>query len=116
MEPRKQVEEAKVDLDVAVAGLYAAQSEDAFTRSRQGRRIRLEPRQLQRGISFYRGADFGRPVVIDVEAAIRQLARQDRLNRLVDERTRVRFPDAVVRRIKPELQQDEIRFQRGVGG
>ncbi len=74
---RKEIEQAEIDLDVAIGRLNAAQRQDAFARSRQARIVVVEPGQLQREIRLDRRAEIGWPLRIDIESAIGQLARQD---------------------------------------
>ncbi len=93
---RKQIEQAQVDLDVAVGRLDAAQRQDAFARPRQPQIVIIEAGQLQREIGFHRRAQIRRALRIDVEAAIRQLPLENRLHGLVDQRPRGRIPDAIL--------------------
>src|SRR4029077_11982987 len=52
---------------------------------------------------------------INIEAAIGQLTFQNRDNRLIDQRARIRIPLAIDRRIEPKLEEYVIGFQRRVG-
>ncbi len=113
---RIKVEQAQVDLDVAVGRVQATQRQDAFARLRQARMMEIQSRDLEREIRLHGGADVSRALRINIEPAVRQLASQDGFNGLIDQRPRGRIPDAIHGRVQPELQQDVVRFQRGVGG
>ena len=114
--PRIEIEEAEVDLDVAVGRLYAAERQNALAQQLHALAIHGHARQFQREISFDRGADFGRSAGIDIEAAIGQLPLQNRDHRLIDQRARLGRPFAVDRRVEPELKKNVIGFESGVGG
>ena len=94
--PRIEIEQAEVDLDVAVGRLNAAQLQNALAQARHARIVDRQAGQLQREVGLYRGADFRRALDVDVEAAVGKLAVQNRAHRLVDQRTRGRLPDAVL--------------------
>ena len=113
---REKIEQAEVDLDVAVGGLNSAQRQDALARPRQAQIVVVQPGQLQREIRLYRRAEIGGPLRINIESAIGQLPRQNRFRRFIDERSRGRIPDAIHRRMQPELQQNVIGLERRVGG
>src|SRR6185437_1230780 len=48
------------------------------------------------------------------EAAVGQLPIQNRFDSFIDQRARGRIPDAVLRRVTPQFEQDEIRFKSGI--
>ena len=82
-------------------------------RSRKRRQIRIvigQPRKLQRGVCLYRSADLGRSVGVNIESAIRQLPRQDGANRPPNALARRRIPNAIDRRMPPQLQQNIVGF------
>ena len=53
---------------------------------------------------------------VDIESAIGKLTIENRADRLIDQRPCGRIPNPVYRRVTPKFQQDEIGFQRRVGG
>ncbi len=113
---REKIEQAEIDLDVAVGRLNAAQRQDAFARPRQAQIVIVQPGELQREIRLDRRAEIGGPLRINIEPAIGQLARENGLRGFVDQRSRGRIPDAIHRRMQPELQQNVVGLERGVGG
>ena len=113
---RIQPEQAEVDLDVAVGRLQAAQRQNALPGGAHGIALRRNAGQLQRAIRLDGRADFRGTAGINVEAAIRHLPVQNRPGRPVDALPGGRIPTGFVRLIEPELKQNIIGFQRGVGG
>ena len=81
---RVQAEQAEVDFDVAIGALQTAHGENPLARSAQIRIVIVETREFQRRVGFHGRADFGRSVRVNVEAAIRQLARQDGAHGFLD--------------------------------
>ncbi len=73
-----QIEQAEVDLDVAVGRLQAAQRQDALAGASQARIVHIQTGELQRKIRLHRGADVGRALRINIEPAVRQLTRENR--------------------------------------
>ena len=111
----EQAEEAEVNLDVAIGRLNAAEFQDAVSQTRHGRVIRRQSAQLQRGIGLDGGADLGWAGGVDIESAVGKLPVENGAHRFGDERRGLRLPLAVLRRVEPELEQDVIGFERGVG-
>src|SRR5580693_7640013 len=74
-----------------------------------------QPGKLQREISFDGRVEIGWTLWIDIEAAVCELARQNRRHGSFDSRAGGWIPGAVHRRMQPELQQDVVRLERGVG-
>ena len=112
---RVEVEEAEVDLDVAVGRLDAAQFQDAGAQARHAGVVDGDARQFQGEVGLDGGADFRRSAGVDVQTAVGKLTIENCARGLLDERTRLGFPDAVLGRIQPELEQDVIGFEGGVG-
>ena len=113
---RKQIEQAQIDLDVAVGRLDAAQRKDDFSRPRQPQIVIVQTSQLQGKIRFHRRAEIRGPLWINVEAAIRQLPLEDRSHGFIDKRAGGWIPNAILGRMQPELQKDVVGFERGIGG
>ncbi len=111
-----KIEQAEIDLDVAVGCLQAAPGENALAGERHAGITDRDSRQLERAISLHGGADLGRALRINIETAIGKLARQDGLCRLLHQRHGAWIPDAGrVRRVHPQLKENVIRFEGGVG-
>ena len=116
---RIQAEQAEVDLDVAVGALQAAQREDSLPRATRLRsRIVMSssPASFSAIYALMLALTSDGPFRVNVETAVRQLPRQDRPHRFVDQPARGRIPNAVLGRMPPQFQQDEIGFERGIGG
>ena len=113
--PRIQPENAEVYFDVAVRCLQSTHRQDTFPQPAQIRIVVRQPGKLQRRVSLHRSANLGRPLRVNIEAAIRQLSRQNRPNRAPDTLPRRRIPHTIDRRMPPQLQQNIIGFQRRVG-
>src|SRR5579862_5176887 len=71
--------------------------------------------ELERCVSFYSRTDFRGAFGVDVEAAVGKLAGENRADRLIDQRASGRIPQAVLRRMTPEFQENEIGFKGGIG-
>ena len=112
---RIKVEEAEIDLDVAVGRLNAAHVEDAVAQAQHAVVGDGNAGQLESEIRFDGGADFRRSAGEDVEAAVGELAIENRAGCLVDEGAGFRLPHAVLRRIEPELEQNVVGFEGGIG-
>ena len=113
---RVQAEKAEVDLDVAVGRPAARPVPECERRARRsGVALRRVARQLEGAIGFDGGVELGRSAAVDVEAAVRQLAVQDGLAGFCDAHAGRRIPDGAIRLVHPKLQQDVVRFERGVG-
>src|SRR5579883_167731 len=113
--PRIEIEQPEIDLRVAVGRLDAAELQDAIAQPRHPLIVHRNARQLQRKVRLHRGAHFGRPVHVDIEAAVRQLPLQNRPHGFLDFAARGRPPHAVLRRIEPKLEENVIGFERGIG-
>jgi hypothetical protein len=95
--------------------LQAAQGEDAFARPAQRLARRVATGQFQRTVSLHRGADFRRTAVVDIETAVWQLPFENRPAGFLDARARGRIPGGAIRLVQPQLQQDVIGFEGGIG-
>src|SRR5215469_5258298 len=76
--------------------------------------MKIQARKFHREVCLDSGIEFGRPVWIDIETAIRQLALEDGIDRFIDKRSRGRLPHAILRRMQPELKQDVIGFESSI--
>src|SRR5712664_3218317 len=108
---RIKVEQAEIDFYVAVCRLNSAQRQNAFSRTDQARIARIDARQFQREISLDGGADIGRSLGINIEAAVGKLAAKNRLDRFADQVSGRWIPHAVLWWVHPQLQQNIVRFQ-----
>src|SRR5579871_714397 len=111
---RKQSEQAQVDLDVGIRPLQSAQRQNSLASRGQPRILGRQPRKLQRRVGLDGRAQLRRAVLINIEAAVRQLPRQNRADRFIDQRSRRRIPLAAFGRMPPQFQQNEIRFERRI--
>src|SRR5947209_13323741 len=100
---RIEIEQAEVDLDVAVSSLHPAQREDTFASTNEALVVIVEAGELEREIGLDCRADVGRALGVDVEAAILQLPGQNGFDSLIDTRPRRRVPNAVNGRVQPDL-------------
>ena len=116
MLPRIQTEQAEIDLDVAVRRLNSAQRQNALAQANQAEISWRQAGQPQRDIRFNRCTHLRRPVDVDAEAAVGELAVEDRARGFVDKRSGLWLPPPIIRRVEPKLKEDEIGFQRAVGG
>jgi hypothetical protein len=117
---RVEAQQAEVDLGVAVGGLQAAQRQHAVAGAAHGGRIGIDAGDLPGQFAGRVGAggrvDFRRAAGINVPTAIGELAAEDRLAGFADARRRGRTPFAIgVRLVAPQLVEDVIGFERGVG-
>src|SRR5258708_15340939 len=101
--PGVQIEEAEVYFDVAVGRLNTAQGENPVAGLGQPGVVVIDACEFEREIGFHRRAQVGRTLRIDVEAAVWQLAIENRPCGLVDERTCGWIPDTVYGGMKPKL-------------
>ncbi len=113
---RVESEEAEVDLDVAVGSLQAAERENARAGAAQRVAIDGQAGEFQRAVRLHRGADFGWTAGVDVEAAIGQLAVENRAGGAFDARAAGRIPLGAIRLVQPKLQQDVVALEGGIGG
>ena len=93
---RIKIEQAEVDLDVAVGSLNSAQGENALPGAGQPGIVVGDARQLQREVGLHGGADIGRPLHIDIEAAVGELPSEDRLGGFIDQLPGGWVPDAAL--------------------
>src|SRR5271169_2993172 len=68
-----EIEEAQVDLDVAVRRLQSATRQDALACPRQPWIVHGKTGQLKREVRLYRRADFRRALLVDIESTVRKL-------------------------------------------
>lgn len=112
---RVKSEETEVDLDVAVRGLDAAEFEDGGPEPGHGLGGRINAGQLERGVSFDAGAGIGWTAGIDVESAAGKLAVENGAGGFADAGEGGRIPAGAGWGVQPELQEDVIGFEGGVG-
>ena len=75
--PGKLAQQREIKFAERVHGGNAAEAQDGRARFLHERRVRRITGELQREIRFDRRVDFARPAVINIPAAVRQLAFQD---------------------------------------
>src|SRR5215470_13807870 len=105
---RIEIKQAEIDFDVAVGGLQPATGQNALARPHQPRVDLRQSREFQSAISFHRCADLRRALLVDVEPAVGELARQDGFRRLLNERLGGWIPRTVYRRMHPELKKNVV--------
>ena len=111
---RIQVEEAQVDLDVAIGRLQAAIRQHRIPQPRHGRAGRVDTRHFQRKIRLHRRANVRRPAGVNRKSTVGALQVQDRLHSPVHLRPRRGIPNGALRRVQPQLQQDIVGLQRRI--
>ena len=94
----------------------AAIRENGFARAAHVRRLRIVADHFEREISLDRGTYFRRPMQVNIEAAILELPRENCVDCSINSWPGRRIPNAINRRMQPQLHHDVVRFERAIRG
>ena len=112
---RIKTEEAEIDFDVTVGRLDAAEIEDAAGGALQRLAVGREAGEFERDIGLDGSADVGGAMRIDIETAAGQLAGEDGALGFEETVPIGCIPDAIARGVEPQIEQDGIGFESGIG-